>query len=89
MRHLEKTTVYLKTDAGQVLPIKVLIVPFIAMPLQNQMSNIDTKFEYLCGLKLAHTMTQQDSLEISLLVGADHYWDIVDDHIVREMVRPL
>ncbi|XP_063447041.1 uncharacterized protein LOC134726564 [Mytilus trossulus] len=28
-------------------------------------------------------MTQQDSFEISLLVGADHYWDIVEDHIVR------
>lgn len=47
------------------------------------MSNIDTEYEYLRGLKLAHTMTEQDSFDISLLVGADHYWDIIEDHIVR------
>ncbi|XP_063427126.1 uncharacterized protein LOC134710669 [Mytilus trossulus] len=82
-RHLENTTVYLKTDAGHVMPIKVLIVPFIAMPLQNQTSNIDTEYEYLRGLKLAHTTTEQDSFQISLLVGADHYRDIVEDHVVR------
>ncbi|XP_063408992.1 uncharacterized protein LOC134692470 [Mytilus trossulus] len=82
-RHLENTTVYLKTDAGHVLPIKVLIVPMIATPLQNHIRNIDTQNGYLRGLKLAHTMTQQDSFDISLLVGADHYWDIVEDHIVR------
>ncbi|XP_063417047.1 uncharacterized protein LOC134699374 [Mytilus trossulus] len=82
-RHLEKTTIYLKTDAGHVLPIKVLIVPMIATPLQNHIRNIDTQNDYLRGLKLAHTMTQQDSFDISLLEGTDHYWDIVEDHIVR------
>ncbi|XP_071141877.1 uncharacterized protein [Mytilus edulis] len=82
-RHLEKTTIYLKTDARHVLPIKVLIVPMIATPLQNHIRNIDTQNGYLRGLKLAHTMTQQDSFEISLLVGADHYWNIVEYHIVR------
>ncbi|XP_063426809.1 uncharacterized protein LOC134710384 [Mytilus trossulus] len=82
-RHLEKTTIYLKTDAGHVLPIKVLIVPMIATPLHNHIRNIDTQNGYLRGLKLAHTMTQQDLFDISLLVGADHYWDIVVDHIVR------
>ena len=28
-------------------------------------------------------MTDNESFEISLLIGADHYWDIVQDHIIR------
>ena len=29
-------------------------------------------------------MTNNENFEISLLVGADHYWDIVQDKIIRE-----
>ena len=28
-------------------------------------------------------MADNESFEISLLIGADHYWDIVQDHIIR------
>ncbi|XP_069108233.1 uncharacterized protein [Argopecten irradians] len=38
---------------------------------------------YLSGLKLAHPFTNDDSFEVSLLVGADYYWKIVQDKIVR------
>jgi len=32
---------------------------------------------------LAHSVTGDTLFDISLLVGADHYWDIVEDHVVR------
>ena len=38
---------------------------------------------HLQGLKLAHPITDQDPFQIDLLIGADHYWNIVEDHIVR------
>jgi hypothetical protein len=33
-------------------------------------------------LKLAHPVTSDKNFEISLLIGADHYWDFVEDHII-------
>ena len=38
---------------------------------------------YLQGLTLAHPVTQTSDFEISLLTGADLYWSIVEDHIIR------
>ena len=42
-----------------------------------------TKLKYLKGLKLAHPVTQDGEFDISLLIGADHYWRIVQNHVVR------
>ena len=39
--------------------------------------------DYLRGLKLAHPYSDDDKFDISLLIGADHYWDIVKDKTIR------
>ena len=83
IRNLNRTTVYLEADFGDKIPLSVLIVPTIATPLQNQRRYVSQKLEYLRGLKLAHPLTENDSFEISLLIGADHYWHVVKDEIVR------
>jgi hypothetical protein len=41
-----------------------------------------TKVRQLRQLKLAHPVTSDKNFEISLLIGADHYWDFVEDHII-------
>ena len=38
---------------------------------------------HLKGLPIAHPITAAENFEISLLVGADFYWDLVGDHIIR------
>ena len=38
---------------------------------------------HLQGLTLAHPITDKENFEISLLIGSDHYWNFVGDHIVR------
>ena len=38
---------------------------------------------HLRRLKLAHPITSDQSFDVSLLIGADHYWDLVEDHVVR------
>ncbi|XP_071132834.1 uncharacterized protein [Mytilus edulis] len=82
-RRLDKATVYVETETGHKIPIQVLIVPMIATPLQNHIRYIDRNNNYLKGLKLAHPVTQQDTFEISLLIGADFYWEIIEDKVVR------
>lgn len=55
----------------------------IATPLRNAASTSFIKLTHLKGLPLAHLVTSDRKFEISLLIGADHYWDIVGDKVVR------
>ena len=83
VRDLDKTTVRLKAINGEIIPIKALIVPKIAAPLQNRKREQIQKLPYLSGLSLAHPITEAESFEISLLIGADFYWNVVQNDIVR------
>ena len=66
-----------------MIPLSVLVVPCIATPLQNTVSISVTHLPHLQNLQLAHPLAPEREFKISLLVGADHYWDTVGDHIVR------
>ncbi|VDI39958.1 Hypothetical predicted protein [Mytilus galloprovincialis] len=83
IRNLDKTTVQLKANNGEIIPIKVLIVPTIASPLQSQSRKITQGLHYLHGLSLAHPVTDAESFELTLLIGADFYWNIVQDKVIR------
>ena len=39
-------------------------------------------YDYLTELKLAHTI-EKGVFEIDMLIGADYYWSIVGDKIIR------
>ncbi|XP_063420781.1 uncharacterized protein LOC134705998 [Mytilus trossulus] len=83
VRHMNKATVYLEADSGEKIPLQVLIVPAIAAPIQNNRRYISHQLHYFKGLKLAHPLSEDNSFDISLLIGADHYWDVIKDDIVR------
>ncbi|XP_071176443.1 uncharacterized protein [Mytilus edulis] len=82
IQQLNTATVKIQTIYGQDIPVDVLIVPKIAAPFKT---NIETakQLPYLQNVKLAHAVTDDTSFEIGLLVGADQYWDIVEDDIIR------
>ena len=80
---LQATQVYLQTTVGDEIPIPVLIVPKIATPLKNLVPTPIEHFPHLQGLTLAHPTKHTSDFEISLLIGADSYWTIVQDHIIR------
>ena len=80
---LDVATINLLTKSGETVQLSVLIIPFIATPLQNTISYSVTTLPHLQGLQLAHPLIAEREFHISLLVGADHYWDIVEDQIVR------
>jgi len=83
VQRLDTATVQLVADDGEKIPVRVLIVPVIAKPLSNYFRSCVTNLPYLRGLKLAHPISSDNEFEISMLIGADHYWDIVGDNIVR------
>ena len=82
LRQVLTATVSLETSRRETIPIDVLIVPTIAAPLVNMPPEV-TKSKYLKGLKLAFPVTQDGEFDISFLIGADHYWKIVHNHVVR------
>ena len=82
-RQLAVAVVNLLTLSGQIIPLTVLVVPHIATPIQNTVNSNVTRLPHLQKLTLAHPLTAGSEFEISLLVGADHYWDIIGDKIIR------
>ena len=83
VKRLDVGTIYLETITGERLPLSVLIVPTIAAPIHNTTDYTINRLPYLKGLQLAHPITVGEQFEVTLLIGADHYWQIVEDHIVR------
>jgi hypothetical protein len=80
---LESTIVNVKTNRDEEIPLRVLIVETIATPLPLQFTDNIRTIPHLRELPLAHPVTNHEKFEISLLVGADHYWDIVEDRVIR------
>ena len=75
--------VNLITMTGQSIPLTMLVVPRIATPLQNIVTFNVAHLPHLHNLSLAHPLSADKEFNVSLLVGADHYWEIVGDAIVR------
>ena len=82
-QQLGVATVKVETNSGELIPVSVLIVPFIAAPIQNSVCASVNSMPHLRGLKLAHPVPADKDFTISLLIGTDHYWTFVQDHIVR------
>ena len=58
-------------------------MPDIIVPLRNITNERVTQLPHLKGLPLAYPVTTDKSFRISLLIGVDHYWDIIEDVIIR------
>ena len=77
-QRMNTTQISIRARDGTLLPISVLIVPSIAAPLRSDTQASITELPYLRGFPLAHPVMK---FKISLLIGTDHYWDLVEDHI--------
>ena len=83
VKKFDVVTVNLRTDNGQTIPIQVVVIPVITVPQRNHVTTAIHDLPYLKGLKLAHPVTSDEQFIITLLIGADHYWDVVEDNIIR------
>ncbi|XP_071170914.1 uncharacterized protein [Mytilus edulis] len=83
VRNLDTATIQLQTDTGEKVRINTLIVPEIAVPIKNNIPLTIRRLPHLRELKLAHSVQSTERFEIDLLIGADHYWDIIEDKVIR------
>ena len=65
------------------MPTEVISIPKIATPLQNFATVNLHSLPHLKGLRLAHPITDEQSFEVDLLIGADQYWNVVEDQIIK------
>jgi len=83
-QQLDVTNVTIVSYTGEMIPLSVLVVPRIAAPLHSIATSKVHELPYLRGLTLAHPIMKEDiQFDISMLIGVDYYWKIVEDHIVR------
>ena len=79
-RRLPVATVLIQTGH---IPISVLLVPKLAAPICNSIRAHLDKLPYLQELPLAHPVTSEENFHISILIGADYYWQFIQDRIMR------
>ena len=77
------TTVCIHTLNAGHIPVSILVVSKLAAPVRNSTRTCLRQLPYINGLTLAHPVTSDENFHISVLTGADHYWEFVQDHIVR------
>ena len=80
---LDVAQIHLITSSGEQLPLSVLIVQTIASPIQSIVESDISQLSYLRGIPLAHPVTTEQQFQISLLIGADYYWNIIENHVIR------
>ncbi|XP_074651591.1 uncharacterized protein LOC141906246 [Tubulanus polymorphus] len=82
-RLFDQVTVKLKTKNGSILDLKALVTDTISSPMQTYSYNLKN-LDYLSGLQLANPLTYTDySYDLSILIGADYYWQLVENETVR------
>ena len=69
------------------IPLQLLAVPEIASFMQHRPS-AEIYNTQLQQLHLAHPLERSEWFTVSLLIGADYYWDFVADDIIRIVNGP-
>jgi hypothetical protein len=59
-----------------------LIIPEISTPVKSHHKHAG-HLTYLKGLKLVHTVSGYEDFDIEILIGADHYLDVVQHKVIR------
>ena len=82
IRRLHVATVNIVTPLQEQILIRVLIIDQIATSLESRSRNQLQDPPHLKNLNLAHLVTSDENFAVSLLIGADHYRDLVKDKVI-------
>ena len=83
VKRIDTATIYLETTQEETIPIRVIIVPTIAAPLTIYTGANVRDLPHLKGLSLAQVNIDDSPFTVDVLVGADHYWDIVENEVIK------
>ncbi|XP_045023635.1 uncharacterized protein LOC123468017 [Daphnia magna] len=68
---------------GSPIVVQAIVIPHIVDPLSDPHRAELLSLPHLKRLKLAHPVSTKSTFEVDILVGADTYWNIVGDQVIR------
>ena len=71
------------TKANSLITIEAVVVPNISTPMTNLCTPDVRNLTHLQGLELAHPEGMDTSFRVSVLIGADFYWSIVGNNVIK------
>eukprot|EP00794_Sanderia_malayensis_P003921 gene3921-4466_t len=77
----------LEVEGGVLIPIGALSNSVICTPLATRVS-VD-EFPHLQGLSLADSFDSSEVRKIDVLIGLDHYYDVISGEIIRGSSGPI
>ena len=83
VKRIDTATIHLETAQEETIPIRVITVPTIAAPLTTHTSANVRDLPHLKGLSLAQINVDDSPFTVEILIGADHYWAIVENEVVK------
>ena len=81
-KRVNVVSIKLNTISGANVCLSAIVVPQISSLVRNHVQKTVLKHSYLKVLPLTNHVAADD-FEIDLLIGADYYWDIVENNTVR------
>ena len=79
---------HLKGKEGENIEINASTFPVICSPLPSKIDLSD--YPHLEGLELSDPLdTESEVKPIDILIGADVYWDIINDEVIRDGHGPI
>lgn len=78
---LPVATIFLRPTDGGEIPISILVILRISQPLHNLPFSYAKGLPYLKGIPLTHAVSDNQEFEISMLIGADSYWSVVQETV--------
>lgn len=89
-RSCEYVRVGLKLRGDQVLIFKLFSVPMICEPLKtHSLVDCQKSYPHLTGLELADDPGDNQTLKVDVLIGSDHYWDLITGRLQRGADGPI
>ena len=86
----EVVQVGMRTKDGSDQELTLFTVPLICEPLSAQpISLCSEKYSHLSQLDLADLSNSESQLEVDVLIGSDHYWDLVTGETIRGRSGPV
>ena len=69
--------------SGALIKIKAIIIDHLVSPLDDPHRKLAASLPHLNGLQLAHPPSEATSFSVDILIGANFYWSLVSDKVIR------
>ena len=83
IEYYDVTKLFIVGLNGSLIEIKAIIIDRLVSPLDYPHRKLAASLPHLNGLQLAHPPSDATSFRVDILIGANFYWTLVSDKVIR------